>query len=197
MAVIVGSLRMGASIHGSEGSATERPHRLTASTTVDGQRRCLCRSGYDSTSTRTIFQHHVDLSSEKKRAEMEAWADTPLLMYTPPTSSSSSASATVEYAGEQMELHYTLHNVIAQMFHRNRPQWKKYPEKMPLVLERMRKARYPHTPRSFYGVKGALVSPDWFCKALDDVQRVRSPDLGFIDVTERGTKNPPQDRKKH
>ncbi|RNF06337.1 hypothetical protein TraAM80_04034 [Trypanosoma rangeli] len=194
-ATTMGSSRMGSSIRRSEDSDTGRSPSLTASTNVDGQRRCPCGPGRNSILIKTVFQSQVDLSAEKKRA-MEAWAGTPLLMQTPPPSPSSSSAATIEYAGEQMELHYTLHNVIAQLFHRNRPQWQKYPEKMPLVLEKIRRPRCPHTPRSFYGVKGMLVSPDWFCKALDDVQRVKSPDLGFLDAAEGGAKNPSQDRKK-
>ncbi|RNF23935.1 uncharacterized protein Tco025E_02693 [Trypanosoma conorhini] len=177
-------LRAGNPMHRPEDVAMERSRRATASTSVDSQQKYLCNSGRVSISIDFFTQSQVDTTSDKKWAEMELWAEAPLLMRNPPDKPLLPAGAVPEYAGEQMELDCRTHNVIAQVLHRDRPPQLGYPEQMPLELEKMQKKRRPRTPRSFYGVKGIKVSPDWYRKALEDVQHVKSPDLQFLEASE-------------
>ncbi|EKF30157.1 hypothetical protein MOQ_006038 [Trypanosoma cruzi marinkellei] len=137
-----------------------------------------------STSAEAMVRLRLFSAAEKRWPEIEMWAAAPLLMVTPPPNPNSSTAGVIEYAGEQLELDWNLHNVIAQVFHEDRPQNLTYPEKMPLELEKTKTKRRPRTPRSFYGVKGTRKSPDWFRHALGDIKRVNSVDLDAIDAAE-------------
>ncbi|EAN91565.1 hypothetical protein C3747_64g138 [Trypanosoma cruzi] len=170
----------------SEEYGTERSHRgeVSRESTDDMQEMHDHIDELVSTSAEAMVRLRLFSSAEKRWPEIEMWAAAPLLMFTPPPNPNSSTAGVIEYAGEQLELDWNLHNVIAQVFHHDRPRNLTYPEEMPLELEKTKTKRRPRTPRSFYGVKGARMPSDWFRHALGNIKHVNSPDLEAIDAAE-------------
>ncbi|KAH9601221.1 hypothetical protein LSM04_008556 [Trypanosoma melophagium] len=146
-----------------------------------------------SVSVQTIPQAPPKHIHDKNRAELEAWAATPILMtryaqymLQQQTKQHAAVAATVSYecAGELMTLNGEVHNVVDQLVYRDRPRQLQYPAVMPLVIEAQKRRRRPRTPRSFYGVAGKRVGPDWFRSALENVVVVPSPDLRPLEAEE-------------